>query len=195
MINNVVLSGRLTDNIDLRYTGNGVPVTNFNLAVERSYVKEGEERESDFVQCVIWRKSAEAMNSMLAKGSLIGVEGSIQTSNYDNDSGQRVYVTEVLVDKFHILETKETNEKRRQAQGLSIGGGMGGNQPNNMYNDNQSVVSGQNQANQPISQNQGNQPVNQGQGNQPVANNQSKSQQWSNQNSEHIEVKNEDLPF
>ena len=105
MINNVSLTGRLTRDIDLRYTQSGTVVGTFTLAVDRQYKRDGEPT-ADFISCVIWRKSAENFVKFTRKGSLVGVEGHIQTRNYDNNQGQRVYVTEVVVDNFALLESK-----------------------------------------------------------------------------------------
>ena len=112
MINNVVLVGRLTKDIDLKYTGSGTAVGTFNLAVNRKFTDQNGERKSDFINCVIWRKAAENMANFTRKGSLVGIEGSIQTRNYDNQQGYRVYVTEVVVDNFTLLEPKQTTEQR-----------------------------------------------------------------------------------
>ena len=112
MINNVVLVGRLTKDIDLKYTGSGTAVGTFNLAVNRKFTDQNGERKSDFINCVIWRKAAENMANLTRKGSLVGIEGSIQTRNYDNQQGNRVYVTEVVVDNFTLLEPKQTTEQR-----------------------------------------------------------------------------------
>lgn len=114
MINNVVLVGRLTKDADLKYTVNGAAVATFTLAVNRAFTNQSGEREADFVNCVIWRKAAETLSSFTRKGSLIGVVGRIQTRNYDNQQGQRVYVTEVICDNFQMLETRSTNEQRQQ---------------------------------------------------------------------------------
>ncbi len=112
MINNVVLVGRLTKDIDLRYTGSGTAVGTFNLAVTRNFADQNGERKSDFVNCIIWRKAAENMANFTRKGSLVGVEGRIQTRNYENQQGVRVYVTEVVVENFTLLEPKQTTEQR-----------------------------------------------------------------------------------
>ena len=112
MINNVVLVGRLTKDIDLKYTGSGTAVGTFNLAVNRKFTDQNGERKSDFINCVIWRKAAENMANFTRKGSLVGIEGSIQTRNYDNQQGNRVYITEVVVDNFTLLEPKQTTEQR-----------------------------------------------------------------------------------
>lgn len=113
MINNVVLVGRLTKDPDLRYTASGVAVAQFTLAVNRNFTNANNEREADFIQCVIWRKPAETLSNYARKGTLIGLTGRIQTRNYENQQGQRVYVTEVVADNFQLLESKEVNDQRR----------------------------------------------------------------------------------
>ena len=112
MINNVVLTGRLTKEIDLRYTSTGTAVGTFNLAVERQFKTQNGERETDFVNCVIWRKAAENLANFTRKGSLFGIQGRIQTRNYENQNGQRVYVTEVVVENFTLLEPRSVTEQR-----------------------------------------------------------------------------------
>lgn len=117
MINNVVLVGRLTRDPDLRYTSSGVAVATFSLAVNRNFTSQNGERETDFINCVIWRKPAETLANYARKGTLIGLTGRIQTRNYENQQGQRVYVTEVVADNFQLLESKAVNDQRRQADG------------------------------------------------------------------------------
>lgn len=108
MINNVTVVGRLTKAVDLRYTSNGTAYASFTLATDRDFKNQNGERETDFINCVMWRKPAENLANYTKKGSLIGVEGRIQTRNYDNQQGQRVYVTEVLAERFHFLESAKT---------------------------------------------------------------------------------------
>ncbi|QMU09293.1 single-stranded DNA-binding protein (plasmid) [Levilactobacillus suantsaii] len=108
MINRVVLTGRLTRDVELRYTQGGAAVATFTLAVDRRFTNQQGEREADFVICVIWRKAAEAFANYMHKGSLVGIEGRIQTRNYENKQGQRVYVTEVIVENFSFLEAKNS---------------------------------------------------------------------------------------
>lgn len=112
MINNVTLVGRLTKEPDLRYTASGTAVATFTLAVNRNFTNQNGNREADFINCVIWRKPAETMATLAKKGSLIGVVGRIQTRTYDNQQGQRVYVTEVVADNFQLLESKASTESR-----------------------------------------------------------------------------------
>lgn len=132
MINNVVLTGRLTREPDVRSTQSGTPVVNFNLAVDRAGKGQNGEQQTDFIQCVAWQKTAEIIAQHVHKGSLIGVEGSIQTRNYENSQGQRVYITEVLVRRLTFLESK------RQAQNNGFNGNQGYNQqPNNQWDNSQ----------------------------------------------------------
>ncbi len=109
-MNSVQLIGRLTKDIDLRYTQSGTAVGSFNLAVERNFKNADGERETDFIRCQIWRKAAENLEKFTSKGSLIGIEGSVQTRNYENNQGQRVYVTEINVDNFTLLESKKDSQ-------------------------------------------------------------------------------------
>lgn len=113
MINNVVLVGRLTKDADLRYTANGTGVATFTLAVNRNFTNQDGNRDADFINCVIWRKSAETLANYARKGTLLGVTGRIQTRNYENQQGQRVYVTEVVAEGFQLLESRNTNEQRQ----------------------------------------------------------------------------------
>lgn len=117
MINNVSLTGRLTKDIDLRYTQSGVAVATFTLAVSRNYKDQNGEVQTDFIQCQIWRKAAENLANFTHKGSLVGIEGRIQTRNYDNQQGQKVYVTEVIVTNFSLLEPRNTGNGQGQSNG------------------------------------------------------------------------------
>ena len=106
MINNVVLVGRMTRDAELRYTPSNQAVATFTLAVNRNFKNQDGEREADFVNCVIWRQQAENLANWAKKGALIGVIGRIQTRSYDNQQGQRVYVTEVVAESFQLLESR-----------------------------------------------------------------------------------------
>ena len=116
MINTVVLTGRLTRDIELKYTGNGTAVANFSLAVNRKFANQQGEREADFINCVIWRKSAENLANFTHKGSLIGVEGSLQTRIYNDNDGKTVYITEVLCNSFTLLESKQNSNYQQPTQ-------------------------------------------------------------------------------
>ena len=113
MLNSVCLIGRLTKDLELRQTQSGNCYVGFTLAVRRNFVKDGQP-ESDFINCVAWGKTAETMCNYLFKGSLIGVDGRIQTRNYDNQQGQRVYVTEVVCDSFTFLESRAQSQANQQ---------------------------------------------------------------------------------
>lgn len=136
-MNNVNLVGRLTKAVDLRYTQNGVAYGSFTIAVNRRFKNQNGEREADFINCVIWKKSAENLANFTNKGSLIGVSGAIQTRNYDNQQGQRVYVTEVLVENFDLLESRKTadngvlNSGGINTQSYNKNQNLGGNFANN----------------------------------------------------------------
>ena len=132
MINNVVLVGRLTRDPELRTTGSGISVATFTLAVDRQFTNASGQREADFISCVIWRKAAENFCNFTSKGSLVGIQGRIQTRNYDNKDGQRVYVTEVLVDNFSLLESRRERESRQQNGGFGGQGQTGQLMPDSM---------------------------------------------------------------
>ena len=110
MINRAVLTGRLTKDPELRTTQSGLSVVSFNLAVDRQYTNSQGERDTDFISCVIWRKAAENFCNFTSKGSLVGIDGRIQTRNYDDKDGKKVYVTEVVVDNFALLESKKDRQ-------------------------------------------------------------------------------------
>lgn len=110
MINRVVLVGRLTKDPELRYTSSNIPVAKFTLAVNRTFAGPTGEREADFIQCVIWRKQAENITRFVRKGSLVGVEGRIQTGSYEDKDGIRKYTTEVVCDSVQFLEPKSQQD-------------------------------------------------------------------------------------
>lgn len=110
-MNNSILIGRLTKEADLRFTSNGTATASFTLAVERAFKNASGEKETDFINCVVWRKQAEALANYTSKGSKLAVRGRIQTRSYDNNEGKRVYVTEVVVEEFTFLDSKKDNQK------------------------------------------------------------------------------------
>lgn len=116
MINNVVLVGRLTRDAELRYTQSNIAVATFTLAVNRPFKNEAGGRDADFINCVIWRQSAENLANWAKKGSLIGITGVIQTRSYDNQQGQRVYVTEVVASNFQLLESRNSQQNNQGHQ-------------------------------------------------------------------------------
>ncbi|EAC3654645.1 single-stranded DNA-binding protein [Listeria monocytogenes] len=109
MMNRVVLVGRLTKDPDLRYTPAGAAVATFTLAVNRTFTNQQGEREADFINCVVWRKPAENVANFLKKGSMAGVDGRVQTRNYEGNDGKRVYVTEIVAESVQFLESKNNN--------------------------------------------------------------------------------------
>ncbi|WP_088362491.1 single-stranded DNA-binding protein [Bacillus cereus] len=128
MMNRVILVGRLTKDPDLKYTPNGVAVATFTLAVNRSFANQQGEREADFINCVIWRKQAENVANYLKKGSLAGVDGRIQTRNYDGQDGKRVYVTEVLAESVQFLEPRNGGNNQGSGNNGNQNFGNNGNQ-------------------------------------------------------------------
>lgn len=172
MMNSVQIIGRLTKDVDMRYTQSGVAVGSFSVAVERNFKNAQGERETDFINCVIWRKAAENFAKFTRKGSLVGVEGSIQTRNYENNQGQRVYITEILVNNFSLLESKEVTESRPASSDSTNTNDFQNNENNGGFN------GGQQQSN--------------GFGSDPFQSGQQGSFGMNNGNSE---VSNDDLPF
>ncbi|MFV0498819.1 MAG: single-stranded DNA-binding protein [Bacilli bacterium] len=119
MLNKVVLIGRLTKDPEIRFTQNQKAVCSFNLAVNRNFSTQSGEREADFINVVCWGKTAENVSKYLGKGSLIAVDGRIQTRNYENNQGQRVYVTEVVGDNVTFLDSKNSNRGNSDNYGFS----------------------------------------------------------------------------
>lgn len=128
MINNVVLNGRLTRDPELRYTASGIAVATFTVAVDRSYRNANGERDTDFINCVIWRKAAENFANFTHKGSLVGIQGRLQTRTYENQQGNRVYVTEVACENFDLLEPRSAGQnQQRQGSSAPQSANYGGN--------------------------------------------------------------------
>lgn len=115
MINNTVLVGRMVRDAELRYTLNNQAVATFTLAVNRDFKNQNGEREADFINCVIWRQQAENLANWAKKGALVGITGRIRTRNYENQQGQQVYVTEVVAEKFQLLESQKERGNQPQA--------------------------------------------------------------------------------
>lgn len=139
MINNLTLVGRLTKDPDLKYTGDGTAVATFTLAVNRNFTNQSGEREADFINCVIWRKPAETLANYAKKGVLIGVTGRIQTRSYDNQQGQKVYVTEVIADNFQLLESKRADSSQN-TQGSGVSNSQTNNYTRNQQNTNSATA-------------------------------------------------------
>lgn len=103
MINRVVLVGRITKDPELRKTQSGLSTVSFTVACNRRFTSQGQEPQADFINCVAWRQTADYMANYVKKGALLGVEGRIQTRNYEDQTGKRVYVTEVVCDSVQTL--------------------------------------------------------------------------------------------
>lgn len=106
MINNVTLIGRLTRDAELRYTPSNIATAQFNIACNRNFKNANDEYDADFINCVMWREQAERFCNWTRKGMLVGIVGRIQTRSYENQQGQRVYVTEVVAESFQVLEKR-----------------------------------------------------------------------------------------
>lgn len=140
MLNRSVLVGRLTKDPELRYTSNGAAAGSFTLAVNRNFTNAQGEREADFINCVIWRKAAETFTQWTHKGSLVAVDGRLQTRNYENNQGITVYVTELVVDEFSFLESNKNNGNNGQTNQQPF------NQNNNKNRNNGNNYQGNNQS-------------------------------------------------
>ena len=115
MLNKVVLIGRLTKDVDLKFLpGSGVAVANFSIAVDRSFKKEGQQ-DVDFIPITVWNKQAESASKYIHKGSLVGISGRLQISSYEAKDGGRRYVTEVIADMVQFLE-KKSSEAGKQVE-------------------------------------------------------------------------------
>ena len=120
MLNRIVLIGRLTQDPELRYTNSGTAVATFSLAVDRARPNQNGERETDFINIVVWQKQAETCAQYLHKGRLAAVDGRLQIRSYDNREGQKVRVAEVVAESVRFLDRGDNN-------GSSSSGNNGGN--------------------------------------------------------------------
>jgi len=111
-MNRVMLIGRLTAKPELRYTGSNVPYARFSLAVNRTFSNQNGERETDFINIIIWRKQAENVCNFLDKGSLVSVEGRIQTGSFNDKDGNKRYSMDVVADNVQFLESKSQSQRR-----------------------------------------------------------------------------------
>ena len=135
MINNVTLVGRMTRDAELRYTPQNQAVATFTLAVNRNFKNTNGDREADFINCVIWRQQAENLANWAKKGALIGITGRIQTRSYQNQQGQRVYVTEVVAEQFQLLESQKERSNQGQSQGYGQAPDFGRSEPMDISDD------------------------------------------------------------
>ncbi|MBR6045419.1 MAG: single-stranded DNA-binding protein [Ruminococcus sp.] len=142
MLNKVILMGRITRDLELKTTPQGASVLSFTVAVDRSFVKQGEERQADFINCVAWRQTAEFINRFFGKGRMICIEGNLRTRTYDDQNGNKRYVTEVYVDNASFTgEPKQQGGYQQggypQGGGYQQGGYQQGGYQNNNYQQNQ----------------------------------------------------------
>lgn len=121
MLNKAILVGRLTKDPELRSTASGISVVSFTVAITRSYARQGEERQTDFINCVAFRNTADFISRYFAKGNMIAVDGSIQTRTWDDQEGKRHWVTEVMVNEAHFVESKK--DSAAASGGAPLGGG------------------------------------------------------------------------
>lgn len=115
MINSVVLMGRITAPLELRSTQSGTSVLQFTVAVDRDYVKQGEERQADFINCVAWKQTAEFISRYFGKGRMIALTGRLQSRTYDDKNGSRHYITELIVQQASF--TGEPKQESYSQQG------------------------------------------------------------------------------
>lgn len=121
MINQVTLVGRLTRDPELKITQDGTAVANVTLAVSRNYKNSNGEIDTDFVQCTLWRKTAENTVQYCRKGTIIGITGRIQTRSYENHEGRKVYVTDVVADNVRFLSSKPPEREEKQEKPVAAG--------------------------------------------------------------------------
>ena len=129
MLNHIVLMGRLTRDPELRRTGSGVAVASFTLAVDRDYAAQGAEKETDFVDIVAWRNTAEFVSRYFVKGQLVAVAGRIQTRTWEDKQGNKRKSVEVVAEEVHFAEPKRDSQPRNEAPqgGFDPMAGLGGN--------------------------------------------------------------------
>lgn len=124
MLNKVILMGRITQDLEVRQTPSGVSVLSFTVAVQRSYARQGEERQTDFINCVAWRQQAEFIGRYFRKGRMIALEGNLRTRTYDDKNGTKHYVTEVFVDNVSFTGEKsddlQQNNQSSQQNNSSV---------------------------------------------------------------------------
>lgn len=117
MLNVVVLMGRLTANPELRTTNSGISVTSFSVAVNRNYAKQGQENDTDFINCVAWRNNAEFITKYFAKGQMIAVQGSLRQNSYTDKDGNKRNTYDVQVDRVDFCGSKNESGSARSDEG------------------------------------------------------------------------------
>jgi len=124
MLNKICLVGRLTKEPELKYLQNGTAVTTFNLAINRTFKNKNGKREADFINIVVWRKQAENVANYTHKGSLVAVAGRIQTRSYEGKDGQRRYITEVVAEEVHFLDSKKQSNNSNYSSSSDLPDGL-----------------------------------------------------------------------
>ena len=114
-MNRVMLIGRLTAKPELRYTGSNIPYARFSVAINRTFRNSQGQRETDFINVIIWRKQAENVCNFLDKGSLVSVEGRLQSNSYDDKDGNKRYSLDVVADNVQFLESKSQSQNRQNS--------------------------------------------------------------------------------
>ncbi len=113
-MNKVFLVGRLTKDPELKYLSDNTAVANFTIAINRIFANQSGEKQADFINIVVWRKQAENVKKYVTKGSLVGIDGRIQTRNYENKEGTKVYVTEVIAENVQFLESRGQQQQNTE---------------------------------------------------------------------------------
>ena len=121
-MNKVILMGRLTKDPEVRYTqSSNTLVANFNLAVNRRFVKQGEERQADFITIITWNKLGEFCSKYFKKGQQVGIIGGLQTRTWDDEQGQKHYATEVIAEEAYFADSKRDNDNSNTFGDFSSG--------------------------------------------------------------------------
>ncbi len=124
-LNNVILMGRITQELELKQTQSGTAVLSFTLAVEQSFAKKGEEKKADFISCVAWKAQAEFISKYFGKGKMIAIVGNLRTRTYEDKNGSKHYVTEVYVDSVSFTgeaaQGKAGEKPKEQNVAVTVG--------------------------------------------------------------------------
>lgn len=121
MLNRVILMGRISQDLELKQTQNGVAVLSVTVAVDRNYTPQGQERQTDFISCVAWRKTAEFISKYFGKGRMIAIEGNLQTRTFDDKNGTKHYVTEVVVDNVSFTGEPKQGTQHQGPNDMPMG--------------------------------------------------------------------------
>ena len=119
-MNKAFLIGRLTKDPELRYSSNNAAIANFSIAIDRQFTNSEGQRETDFINIVAFQKQAENIKKYIGKGSLVAVDGRIQTRSYEDKDGKRVYVTEVVADRVQFLDSRNSNNSSNNTSGDDV---------------------------------------------------------------------------